>query len=63
MNYTPPYKITSKIVNLISKITEEMTKIEINKANLITPKLIKINCIKIITGYFLGEERIKKENQ
>ena len=63
-SYTPPYKITSKIVNLISKITEEMTKIELNKANLITPKLRKINRIKTITGTleiegnFLGEEKI-----
>ena len=64
MNYTPPYKITSKIVNLISKISEEMTKIELNKLNLITPKLRKINRIKTIAGTleiegnFLGEEKI-----
>ena len=64
MDYKPPYKITSKIVNLISKISEEMTKIELNKVNLITPKLRKINRIKTIAGTleiegnFLGEEKI-----
>ena len=64
MSYKPPYTITSKLVNLISKISEEMTKIEISKTNLITPKLRKINRIKTlagtleIEGNFLGEEKI-----
>jgi len=62
--YKPPYKITSKMINLISKITEEMTKIEIEEANIITPKLRKISRIKTlagtleIEGNFLGEEKI-----
>jgi Fic family protein len=64
MNYTPPYKITSKIVNLISSISEEMTKIEVDKTNIISPRLRKINRIKTlagtleIEGNFLGEEKI-----
>ena len=61
--YTPPYTITSKIVNLISQISEAMTKIEINEAA-ITPKLRKISRIKTlagtleIEGNFLGEDKI-----
>lgn len=64
MNYTPPYTITTKIVNLISSISEEMTKIEIDKSNLISPKLRKVNRVKTlagtleIEGNFLGEEKI-----
>ncbi len=63
-SYKPPYTITSKIVNLISKISEEMTKIEADEAKIITPKLRKISRIKTlagtleIEGNFLGEEKI-----
>ena len=45
MSYKPPYTITSKIVNLISKISEEITKIEISKITIANPKLRKINRI------------------
>lgn len=64
MNYKPPYTITTKIVNLISQISEELTKIEIDEQRLITPNLRKINRIKTlagtleIEGNFLGEEKI-----
>jgi Fic family protein len=64
MEYTPPYIITTKIVNLISSISEEMTKIEIDKSNIISPKLRKINRVKTlagtleIEGNFIGEEKI-----
>ncbi len=64
MNYKPPYTITSKIVNLISQISEELTKIEIDEQRIITPNLRKINRIKTlagtleIEGNFLGEEKI-----
>ncbi len=37
-NYTPPYVITSKIVNLVSKISEEITEIEVNKITIANPK-------------------------
>ena len=62
--YKPSYKITTKIVNLISSISEEMTKIEIDKANLINQKLRKVNRVKTlagtleIEGNFLGEDKI-----
>ena len=62
-SYKPPYKITSKIVNLISKITEEITKLEYSK-NFITPKLRKVSRIKTLSGTleiegnYLGEEKI-----
>lgn len=64
MNYKPPYTITSKIANLIAKISEEMGRIEVNLNELITPKLRRINRIKTlagtleIEGNFLGEEKI-----
>lgn len=64
MNYKPPYTITTKIVNLISQISEELTKIEIDEQRLITSNLRKINRIKTlagtleIEGNFLGEEKI-----
>ncbi|MDD2698217.1 MAG: Fic family protein [Arcobacteraceae bacterium] len=60
----PPYTITTKMVNLISKISEEMTKIEVEEKNIITPALRKISRIKTlagtleIEGNFLGEEKI-----
>ena len=63
-NYTPPYTITSKIVNLISQISEEIGKIEVNRELLASPKLRKVNRIKTIAGTleiegnFLGEEKI-----
>jgi len=62
--YTPPYTITSKMVNLISLISEEISKIESSQEQIITPKLRKINRIKTpagtleIKGNFLGEEKI-----
>ncbi|MDX9744210.1 MAG: Fic family protein, partial [Arcobacteraceae bacterium] len=60
----PPYTITTTMVNLISKISEEMTKIEVEEKNIITPALRKISRIKTlagtleIEGNFLGEEKI-----
>jgi len=63
-NYTPPYTITSKMVNLISSISEEITRIEYNKKEIITPQLRKKNRVKTlagtleIEGNFLGEEKI-----
>ena len=64
MDYKPPYTITSKMVNLISSISEELTKIEYNKKDIITPRLRKKNRVKTlagtleIEGNFLGEEKI-----
>lgn len=63
-SYKPPYKITSKVVNLIADISEELTRIEYNKKKIITPQLRKKNRIKTlagtleIEGNFLGEEKI-----
>src|SRR3989339_287811 len=64
MSYKPPFTITSTMLNLVSEITESLTKIEIYEDNLITPYLRKINRIKTlagtleIEGNFLGEEKI-----
>lgn len=63
-SYKPPYTITSKILTLSTKISEELTKIEYDEKNIISPKLRKTNRIKTITGTleiegnFLGEEKI-----
>lgn len=63
-NYKPPYTITSKMVNLISSISEELTKIEYSKKDIITPRLRKKNRVKTlagtleIEGNFMGEEKI-----
>ena len=64
IDYKPPYKITSKMVNYISSISEELTKIEYEEKRIITPMLQKKNRIKTlagtleIEGNFLGEEKI-----
>ena len=63
-NYTPPYVITTKTVNLISQISKEITKLEFNSPQAVTPMLSKKNRIKTlagtleIEGNFLGEEKI-----
>lgn len=52
------------MLNLVSEITEALTRIEIHEQHLITPYLRKINRIKTlagtleIEGNFLGEEKI-----
>jgi len=64
MNYKPPYKITSKILNLTNKIGEHITELKYSVNTNITPILRKKNRIKTlagtleIEGNFLGEEKI-----
>jgi len=63
-SYKPPYTISSKMVNLISSISEELIRVEYNKTKIITPKLRKKNRVKTlagtleIEGNFMGEEKI-----
>jgi len=63
-SYTPPYTITSKILNLTNKISEHITELKYNSNQNITPMLRKKNRIKTlagtleIEGNFLGEEKI-----
>ncbi len=63
-NYIPPYSITSKMLSLCTLIGEELTKIEYNEDDIITPKLRKKNRVKTLSGTleiegnFLGEEKI-----
>ena len=63
-NYTPPYKITSKILKLSTQISEELTKLQFANTLKISPMLRKKNRIKTlagtleIEGNFLGEEKI-----
>ncbi len=64
MKYTPPYTITSKILNLTNKISEHITELKYSSKQNITPMLRKKNRIKTlagtleIEGNFLGEEKI-----
>ncbi len=46
----PPFTITSKILNLVSKISEAAARLEILEHQAITPTLRKVNKIKTITG-------------
>jgi len=63
-NYKPPYTITSKILTLATNISEELTKLEYESNNIITPLLRKKNRVKTlagtleIEGNFMGEEKI-----
>lgn len=63
-NYNPPYTITSKILLLVSEISEEIAELKHNSHNNITLMLRKKNRIKTlagtleIEGNFLGEEKI-----
>lgn len=62
--YTPPYKITSKILKLSTQISEELTKLQFTSIEKVNPILRKKNRIKTlagtleIEGNFLGEEKI-----
>ncbi|MGJ0378345.1 Fic family protein [Aliarcobacter cryaerophilus] len=62
--YTPPYKISSKILKLSTQISEELTKLQFANTLKISPMLRKKNRIKTlagtleIEGNFLGEEKI-----
>lgn len=63
-NYTPPYKITTKILKLSTQISEELTKLQFTGVEKVNPMLRKKNRIKTlagtleIEGNFLGEEKI-----
>jgi len=63
-NYKPPYTISTNVVNLISKISEELAKLEFNSPQVVAPILRKKNRIRTlagtleIEGNYLGEEKI-----
>jgi Fic family protein len=50
VSYTPPFTITSKILDTVSKISEIVGKLEILSPTAISPTLRKANKIKTITG-------------
>jgi len=64
MSYTPPFKITTKIIDLISKISLNIGKLEAIDSTSTLPMLRKVNQIRTITGTLqiegntLDEERI-----
>lgn len=64
MSYTPPFKVTTKIIDLISQISLNIGKLEVIDSSSTLPMLRKINQIRTITGTLqiegstLDEERI-----
>mgnify|MGYP002631380501 CR=1 FL=1 len=48
--YEPPFTITPKILDLVSQITESVTRLELLEPKSISPTLRKVNKIKTITG-------------
>ena len=50
MNYRPPFIITPKILDFVSRISEAVGKLEVLAPSSITPTLRKANKIKTITG-------------
>ena len=64
MKYTPPFKVTTKIIDLISKISLNIGKLEAIDSSSTLPMLRKVNQIRTITGTLqiegntLDEERI-----
>jgi Fic family protein len=63
-SHKPAYTITSNILKLTAKITEAITKIELDSSFIINPKLRRENQVKTlagtleIEGNYLGEEKI-----
>ena len=61
-SYTPPDKISSKILKLSTQISEELTKLQVTGTQKINPMLRKQNRIKTVAGTLeiegncLGEE-------
>jgi len=50
VSYEPPFTITPKILDLVSQISEVVTRLEILEPKSISPTLRKVNKIKTITG-------------
>ena len=62
MTYTPPFTITSAIVNLVAEISEQVGKLAAS-ALLASPQLRKQNRIKTITGTLAIEGNTLSEQQ
>lgn len=62
-DYKPPYRITDKIINYISLITEVVTKLTINNEELSNPMLRRINQIKTIHSSLAIENNSLSLNQ
>ena len=62
-DYKPPYKITDKIINSISLITEVVTKLTINNEELSNPMLRRENQIKTIHSSLAIENNSLSLNQ
>lgn len=64
LNYIPPYSLTSNMVNLVSEISDAVTRLEYSEKAFATPRLRKKNRVKTLSGTLeiegnhLGEEKI-----
>mgnify|MGYP000412070314 CR=1 FL=1 len=58
-NYTPSYKITSKILKLSTQISEELTKLQFTSVEKVNPMLRKKNRIKTLAGTLEIEGKYK----
>jgi Fic family protein len=63
VSYTPPYKITTKILRLVAEISEKISDIKHIEKDFITPKLRRKNRIKSITGSLQIEGNTFSEEQ
>ena len=62
-SYKPPYKITSKILQVVSEIVEVVSELNFIRKKLNTPKLRKKNRVKSITGTLQIEGNTFSEEQ
>ena len=62
MSYQPPFTITSKIIDLVSQISEKIGEVQRDFSNAL-PQLRKQNRIKTITGTLQIEGNTLTEEQ
>jgi Fic family protein len=63
VSYTPPYKITTKILRLVAGISEKISDIKHIEKEFVTPKLRRKNRVKSITGSLQIEGNTFSEEQ
>ena len=60
-NYTTPYKITSKILKLLTQISEELTKLQFSGVEKVNPMQQIKNRIKILADAFIGNLKLQND--
>lgn len=59
--YTTPYKITSKILKLLTQISEELTKLQFSGVEKVNPMQQIKNRIKILADAFIGNLKLQND--